>query len=87
MTAFYKMVDENGYISGFGTNGSDDATSITENEYDALMTFWQTMPTASEGYAYIMRDEPREWVLVEVPVEPDIPEADEALAILLGGDE
>ena len=87
MTAFYKVVDNDGYISGFGTNGSDSATAVTESEYNAITAFWQTKPTAPEGYAYVMKDEPREWVMVEVPVEPDIPDADEALSILLGGDE
>ncbi len=85
MTEFYKTVDENGYISGFGTNGSDSATAITESEYNAIMAFWQTKPAAPDGYAYVMRDTPREWVQIEVHTEPDEPDAEEALSILLGG--
>lgn len=85
MTAFYKVVDNDGYISGFGTNGSDNESAITESEYNAIIAFWQTKPTAPEGYGYVMRDVPREWVMVEVPVEPDEPDPEEALSILLGG--
>ena len=44
-------------------------------------------PTAPEGYAYMIQDDPREWVLVELPPEdPDLT-ADEAMEILLGGAE
>lgn len=85
MTAFYKIVDNNGYIAGFGTNGSDNATAITEEDYNSLTTMFESRPTAEEGHAYILRDNPREWVLIEVPVEPDEPDAEEALSILLGG--
>ncbi len=86
MTAFFKIVDENGYVSGFGRNGSDGLAEITESEYNALAAMFAERPAASDGYFYVIRDNPREWVLVEVPVDPD-PEIDdaEALSILLGG--
>ena len=87
MTEFYKIVDGDGFISGFGTNGSDSMTAITEEEYNNLLTMFSNRPTAEEGHAYILRDNPREWVLIEVPVEPDEPDAEEALSILLGGEE
>lgn len=86
MIAYYKIVDENGYIAGFGTNGSDSMTAITEEDYNSLLTMFSNRPTAEEGHAYILRDNPREWVLIELPPEPE-PEIDpeEALSILLGG--
>ena len=88
MTAYYKIVDENGYISGFGTNGSDNMTAITGEEYNSLVTMFSNRPTAEEGHAYILRDDPREWVLIEVPPDPEPdPTPEEALNILLGGEE
>ena len=85
MTAYYKIV-EDGYIVGFGTNGGDEVSGITEAEYNALSEMFADRPTAPEGYAYMIQDDPREWVLVELPPEPD-PDIDdsEALEILLGG--
>ncbi len=86
MTAFYKVV-EDGFVTGFGTNGGDDVTGITETEYNALADMIADRPTAPEGYAYMIQDDPREWVLVELPPEdPDLT-ADEAMEILLGGAE
>jgi len=85
MTAFYKIVDDSGYISGFGTNGSDSMTAITEEDYNSLLTMFSNRPTAEEGHAYILRDDPREWVLIEVPIVPEELDPEEALSILLGG--
>ena len=86
MTEFYKVIDD-GYVVGFGTNGNDSVTEIDEEEYAALMAFVQTRPTAPDGYAYVIRDNPREWELVELPPEPPEELTDaEALSILLGGD-
>lgn len=85
MTEFYKIVDESSYIAGFGTNGSDNASEITEAEYDALTDFLPTRPTAPEGYSYVIRDNPREWVLVEVPIVDDDIDDAEAFEILFGG--
>lgn len=88
MTAYYMIVDENGYISGFGTNGSDNVTSITEEEFDSLSAMIRNRPLAPEGYAYVLRNDPREWGLVEVPPQPEPdPDPEEALAILLGEEE
>lgn len=85
MTAFYKVV-ESGYIVGFGTNGADNVTAITEDEYNELAEMFATRPTAPEGYAYMIQDDPREWVMVEMPPDPDPELTDaEALEILLGG--
>lgn len=82
MNDFYKVVSD-GYVDGFGTNGADNVTAITEAEYNALTAMFAARPTAPDGYAYLLQDDPREWVLVEMP-EEDIDDA-EALEILLGG--
>ena len=83
MKDFYKVVTDN-IIDGFGTNGPDSVTAITEEEYDALASMFANRPTAPSGYAYVIQDEPREWALVELP--PDDPELDdsEIVNILLG---
>jgi hypothetical protein len=85
MTAFYKVVEDN-FVAGFGTNGGDEVTGITETEYNALAEMFADRPTAPEGYAYMIQDDPREWVLVELPPDPDedIDDA-EAFAIIFGG--
>lgn len=89
MTAYYMIVDENGYISGFGTNGSDNVTSITEEEFDSLSAMIRNRPLAPEGYAYVLRNDPMEWVLIELPPEPSDEPIDEkeAFEILIGGAE
>ncbi len=86
MTAFYKVVKDN-IIDGFGTNGPDTVTAITEEEYGALTAMFADKPTPPSGYAYVMQDDPREWVLVELP--PDDPDLDdsEAFDFLFGGAE
>lgn len=84
MIEFYKIV-ENGYISGFGTNGPDSMTEITEAQYTEIQTIFTERPTAPEGYAYLLQDNPLEWVFVELPPEPNLDIDDtEALSILLG---
>ena len=87
MIEFYKVVSGN-YIDGFGTNGPDSVTGITESEYEQLQTVFAERPTPPEGFGYLLRDDPLEWVLVEIQPEPD-PDLDdeEALEILLGGAE
>ena len=85
MVDFYKVV-ESGYIVCFGTNGPDNVTEITEAEYNSLSEMFAERPTAPDGFEYLLQDDPLEWVLVELPPDPD-PEIDdaEALEILLGG--
>lgn len=87
MTDFYKII-EDGFVAGFGTNGNESVTAITEEEYNDLVDYFKTRPTAPSGKAYIMRDNPREWVLVDVP-EPGEEEIDDAEAfdIIFGGAE
>ena len=84
MNAFYKIV-ENGFITGFGTNGSASTTKITKTEYNSLVAFFKTRPVAPAGEAYLMRDDPREWVLVDIPPLPEEITDSEALEIILGG--
>lgn len=85
MTQYYKIV-ENGLIVGIGTNGNDEVAETDEAEYNELLTLFRSAPVAPVGYVYLLRDDPREWVLVELPEEPD-PELtdDETLQIILGG--
>ena len=86
MTAFYKIVSD-GFVDGFGTNGNDSVIEITETEYNDLMAFFETMPTAPVGKTYRMKENPLEWVLVDAPEDdPDL-DAAELLDILLGGAE
>lgn len=84
MTDFYKVVID-GFVDGFGTNGNDSVTEITEAEYDELRSMFRSMPTAPDGYAYLLRDNPREWVLIEVPIEDEDIDDVEAFEMLFGG--
>ena len=84
MTAFYKLVT-GGFIDGFGTNGNDEVAEITEQEYNGLLAFFDTRPKAPDGKAYVLRDDPREWVLVDAPIEDDDVDDAEAFEILFGG--
>lgn len=85
MTAFFKVV-ENGYIDGFGTNGNDETTAITESEYAKLQAAFRTMPAPKEGYVYRLRED-LTWEEVEAPPEdPDVDDA-EAFGLLFGGAE
>lgn len=86
MTNFYKIVDSSGYISGFGTNGPDGMTAITEADYTRLSETFQAVPKATDGYAYRLLDATREWVPVQLPpvTEPELTD-EEALDIILGG--
>lgn len=90
MTDFYKVVDKDGFIEGFGTNGTngpDGVTEIKENEYITLREMMHNRPTAPDGYTYALQDDPSEWVLVELPDEPEEPTVEdkaEAYDILTG---
>ena len=82
MTAFYKQID-NGYIIGIGTNGPDTVTEITEAEYNEILSIVHSAPVAPDGYTYCLTEE-LEWVLEELPPEPDDIDSNEALDILFG---
>ena len=83
MTEYYKIVDD-GYIVGFGTNGNDECTAITEQEYTQLRAVFADRPTAPTGYDYRLKVD-LTWELVENE-EPDIDDS-EAIDIILGGAE
>lgn len=87
MTHYFK-ISENNLISGFGTNGPDTVTEITEAEYSDLVTVFRNRPDAPEGHAYVLQDNPREWVLVELPpaLEDEDISPEEAMDILIGGE-
>ena len=69
---FYKIVDENGYIPGFGTNGNDEFKGlepIKKEEYDQLMEMMKSRPDQSKapsGYDWILNNNPLEWVQIEI---------------------
>ena len=67
MKRFYKIIDNDGFISGFGTNGNDETIEITEEEYNQLSAMFTDRPTPLKNFIYILRDSPREWVLVDDP--------------------
>ena len=80
---FSKMTAD-GYIVAVGTGIAGE--QISEAEYETILSAINNTPTAPDGYAYHLRATDLEWVLVELPPDPD-PEVDdsEALEILLGG--
>lgn len=82
---YAKMV-EDGYIVAVGTGIV--GTEITEEEYTEIMTAIGNSPTAPNGYEYKLRADNLEWKLVELPPQPEPdPDPEEALSILLGGEE
>ena len=83
MTEFYKQL-ENGYVIGIGTNGPDTVTEITEEEYNELLSVIRSAPVAPEGFTYKLTDG-LEWVLEQLPTEPDEVDAETAMEILFGG--
>lgn len=76
MTPFYKIVD-GGYIAGFGTNGNDSATEITEAEYSNLLSLIRSAPSAPDGFQYKLRADTLEWELVKLPPIEHEPLTDE----------
>lgn len=75
---------ENGYIIFVATNGGDK--EISDSEYETIREIISNIPTAPDGYSYMLRADTLEWELVELPPEPVDPEIDDAkaLSILLG---
>lgn len=59
---------------------------IPETQYSEILSMLRNRPTAPDGFAYRLTKE-LQWELYELPVEEE-PEltAEEALAIILGGD-
>lgn len=86
---YYKNIDGQ-YVESIST-GCGQA-SISEFEYNAILSIIHSAPVAPEGYVYKLRDGSLTWELVELPPMPE-PDPDpeltdeEALAIILGGGE
>lgn len=78
---YYIQKDED-YIYGIGTG--DSGEEITETEYNDLMTMIRNRPVR-EGYGYKLKTN-LTWEEYVLPPQPDDPDADEILSILLGGE-
>lgn len=59
----FKIVDS-GYVIGIGINQSQ-ADQITKTEYDMLAGKIKQMPTAPDGYHYMLRNDTLGWELVK----------------------
>lgn len=65
-----------------------NGTEITETEYNNILAIIRNKPTAPTGFSYRLTDD-LEWELYELPIANSGDEdltADEALAIIIGGD-
>ncbi len=84
MRCFEIIVDEFVDAVGEGPIGKE----ISKDRHDAILGKIHARPTPPDGFDYKLRASDLEWVLVEVPADPD-PDIDgaEALEILLGGAE
>lgn len=75
MTPFYKIVDENGNIPGFGTCGPDKyegLVAIKEEEYRHLLDMMKSRPDDSEAkvnHEYILHNDPLKWIEIEMKKE------------------
>ena len=78
---YYIQKDED-YIYGIGTGESGE--EITETEYNELLTIIRNRPVR-EGYGYKLKTD-LTWEEYVLPPQPDDPDADEILSILLGGE-
>lgn len=86
MVTFYKIV-ENGIIEQVGwiRGRKPTGTVISEDEYKELSSIMKSMPTVPDGYGYRLKAD-LTWELYELPVVEEELTAEEALAIILGGD-
>ena len=82
-----KMIKD-GFIESIGnissTTTNNNVIEIDEEEKNALVALFNSMPTAPEGYRYKLKADTLEWELVEIPPEPDEPTAEEIVTILTG---
>lgn len=79
----YYIQKDDEYIYGIGTGESGE--EITEEEYNELLTIIRNRPVR-EGYGYRLKTD-LTWEGHETPPEPDEPDAEEIVSILLGGEE
>lgn len=85
----YKKVIIDGFILGVGAHPNNG--NITEEEYNTISEILRNIPSAPEGYKYLLQDGTLEWMLLKVTPVPDpSPTDDEALTRysneLTGGD-
>lgn len=55
---------EDGYIVGIGFGYGE---SISESEYNHVLSLVNSRPTPTDGYTYKLRADTLEWELVELP--------------------
>lgn len=79
---YYKVIND-GYLDLVGTGFG--GTEISEDEYNAIIEIVKTCPTAPDGYAYRLKTDIT-WELYELPIVEEELTAEEALAIILGGE-
>ena len=79
---YYKIADENGFITPYTIN-TDVGGNSTKEEHDTIA---EMLRNAENGYG--VKEEGGQFVYAKVPdaPEPD-PTPEEALSILLGGEE
>jgi hypothetical protein len=65
---YYKSICDDQIIGiGVGALGVE----ISFDEYEEIKSMISSKPTAPFGYTYMLQDDPREWVLVELPPAPE----------------
>lgn len=81
----YGKVVLNGFIGAVVIGGG---TPISKTEYNEIINKIHNKPAAPDGFKYVLQDNPREWVLVELPPAPEDEEIppEEATEILMGGE-
>lgn len=81
MKYFKTMID--GYITSISTGCGGE--EITAEEYQTIKEIIKSAPAAPDGYGYRLKSD-LTWELFEQPVVEEELSAEEALAIILGGD-
>lgn len=64
---FYRVNNEDGYISGVVKGVGFDNSNISYEEYIKIKTIIENPPTAPNGFYYRLKDN-LEWELCEMPV-------------------
>ena len=81
MRYFKTIID--GYITCISTGCG--GAEITAEEYSTILEVIKSAPTAPDGYGYRLKAD-LTWELYELPVVEEELTAEEALAIILGGE-
>lgn len=73
---YYRVNVEDGYIHGVVQGVTADNANCTEEEYNHIKAIIETVPIASEGFCYRLKEN-LEWELCEMPtIEETATEAD-----------